>query len=367
MPNSAAQFNQTHSQALQTQMHSIQALQNQQSSILSAVTPLLPLLQTIASYPHPSRLSTTFGSPANRPPAQSPPRWQLHPAPQQHDGSSSISRRSGRQSSPVYATSSSSPSDAGMLAGTRKKRPRSDFDDSRDAEVMSPLTAVMLLRKRSRVESTHPNAVGRDGIPNPTHSSSRSPDGQPKPPSMQVQTPRRPLQEIFSVPKLRVTPDTQQSRRTPIIQPPSASKQYAALPLLFSPHSDACPFYIRPISNSKMESLVGRMSIHTPVRERTTSTPSRVQALVQMPQPAQPPSASQMAMPPPPRRPESAQPPQRLRTPLGQQSHGVTVASASNSASKGRAVGGGMSSRMSSIMTGGRVVSAILFSQSKNG
>ncbi|KAF6753060.1 hypothetical protein DFP72DRAFT_849436 [Ephemerocybe angulata] len=42
-------FNQTHSQAIQTQMHTIQSIQNQQNTIIAAVTPLLPLLQANSS------------------------------------------------------------------------------------------------------------------------------------------------------------------------------------------------------------------------------------------------------------------------------------------------------------------------------
>ena len=46
-PKVFSQFNQTHSQALQTQIQAIQILLDKQGSIVSAVLPLLPLLQAV--------------------------------------------------------------------------------------------------------------------------------------------------------------------------------------------------------------------------------------------------------------------------------------------------------------------------------
>jgi hypothetical protein len=62
-----AKFNQTHCQALQTQVRAIQSIQDQQNAILGAVTPLVPLLQTLLpqlnSISGPSRANAGIAQP----------------------------------------------------------------------------------------------------------------------------------------------------------------------------------------------------------------------------------------------------------------------------------------------------------------
>lgn len=215
MPSFFSKFNQTHSQALQTQMHTIQTLQTQQNTIAAAVTPLLPLLQSISANSHQCR---TYDIADSKGP---------------HMPTSTTARRS-------------TPASSSTLT---RKRSRSSSED----QISSSPSIALMMRKRSRIDpssspppvSTKPKTLEVDGQGKVDVSSSTSlqlqlfsslsPEirktvGQAT--SIQ-QTPRRPLREIaLCSPKFSITPRSlhqglgQQVHQVRPGGTPSSSKQY---------------------------------------------------------------------------------------------------------------------------------------------
>lgn len=162
-------------------MHTIQSIQNQQNTIIAAVTPLLPLLQAVAAADrqhrciHPTSVDTAS------------------------DHRSSEPAKSSRSPSvfTVSSTQNSSPSS--------KKRNRSSSDGRFSS---SPSVALAHVRKKSRIVTSLPTAPETVKQPTPT-----PPRQSPITINLEsggkqaAQTPRRPLQDLyFQSPGKMVTP-----------------------------------------------------------------------------------------------------------------------------------------------------------------
>ncbi|KAH6916113.1 basidiospore development protein [Coprinopsis sp. MPI-PUGE-AT-0042] len=193
-------FNQTHSQALQTQARAIQSIQDQQNAILGAVTPLVPLLQTLL----PQIISASDRSRSKAGIAQP-----------------SIDKRS-------------SPFPPG---GSAKKRQRTD--SSLDIQEVSPPKKVALPAENDRMYA-HKRAQSSSGrsdrslFPNTSPEAVRLgdssvPQAKPLNPATRLPfTPHRPLQERLPLTELAPQNSTPYSSRANILRN-SASK----IPLAF--------------------------------------------------------------------------------------------------------------------------------------
>nr|AAP83935.1 basidiospore development protein [Coprinopsis cinerea] len=189
-------FNQTHSQALQTQIREIQNLQAQQNLILNAVTPLLPLLQSL-------------------PPRLAPSMSLVNPSQTQRTDASSQTIIEKHQ--PSYHPE------------TLRKRQRVDSDIQ---EISPPKPLPGSAQKKRRIES--PRSVQKpsleltqrlfpssspDLIKYSTDSEGPSTKPQVNERSAPLVTPRRPLQDLFPFP-----PGSNQRSVSKRPMPPSSTR-----------------------------------------------------------------------------------------------------------------------------------------------